>query len=548
MHEADVGAEDDTGSAATKSHITSKVQYSGGTITSQASGLLIGQSPNYAAEFSGNGGRLVRSAAISSNDFNSTTTGTILVLFRTSSKVTEQAFVCAHSTGKQFRFSLSPEGKLHFNVISGSNSENLFSDAGGFNDGRSHLALLTSTGTGHVLGLDGVFVPASYTTTEFGGNGWIADATPTGGLCFGDSPLTGAALRGSLQNVSFHEGEITEAVFTELWTATGIAFLPAGTEKRYEDLDLPMTNSTYMAQRLGYYRLQQVARRSFLQVNTGFRAMQWSEGDALTVSIDEIAIAAQTFRIENFRYDPEAAGPAGDESEQPSKFPIQLALVEDSAALYLDMPVSRYVTPTANTGVTPGNVQVPPPTGLAASATVDGIQLSWTAPENALSVSYYQVYSGTTNAWGSATLVTTTLATSYLHALATSQTRYYWVRAVGSTGSTSIRSPDSDTSTVSATFTAGTTAVPSAPQTLGGIDGTPSSGQLTGSFTRAGSTVASRVFTATHSAGNLTVSAGSDSGEATTYTLSGDGTPNVTVTHRHTGSGQTTTLTFTVAA
>ena len=82
----------------------------------------------------------------------------------------------------------------------------------------------------------------------------------------------------------------------------------------------------------------------------------------------------------------------------------------------------------------------------------------------------------------------------------------------------------SDASRSTCWISSGTTAVPSAPQTLGGIDGTPSSGNLTGSFTRAGSTVASRVFTATHSGGNLTYSAGADSGEATTHSATGSDT------------------------
>jgi hypothetical protein len=111
-------------------------------------------------------------------------------------------------------------------------------------------------------------------------------------------------------------------------------------------------------------------------------------------------------------------------------------------------------------------------------------------------------------------------------------------------GDTTIRSPDTDTSTVSSTFTAGTTSVPSAPQSAGGIT---TSANLTATFSRAGVVISSCVYTATRSGANLTLSNGSTTGEAQTFTSVGGGTPAITVTVRHTGSQQTTTLTFTVA-
>lgn len=306
-----------------------------------------------------------------------------------------------------------------------------------------------------------------------------------------------------------------------------------GGEPLYADLELPGTSTVYMAQRLAFKRLSQSDRQMVVRLPMNLRGMRLAIGDIAAVTIDELGFNAKTFRCFGWQWDQEKG--------------IEVSLIEDDEAAYADPLVADYVTPSDTAIPTTPAVQVPPPTALTAVAALEGIQLSWTPPENLLAVHHYDIYSSLSSAWAGASIVGSVSGTTFLHALASTVTRWYWVRAVDASGNVSIRSPNSDTSTVTATFTAGTTAVPSAPQSLGGIDGTPATGDLTGSFTRAGTTIASRVFTATHSGGNLTYSAGADTGEATTHSATGSGTPTLVVTHRHTGSGQTTTLTFTVA-
>lgn len=390
---------------------------------------------------------------------------------------------------------------------------------------------------------DGGHFSSSMSAYQGGGNAWfsartdgdafeILDQTSSGGASVVtsfdlDDSVAGNAFF-NFTAVSGNEVEIAYLMF-------GASPSELSATKTYLDLDLPMTNSAYMAQRLAYRRLLQSQRQRVLALPVNLRAMRHAVGDVLTVTIDDLSISADTYRVAGWRRSDDGST-------------IEMTLREDDEAAYADPTVTQYRTVAALPTLTAGTVQVPPPTALAAAAALEGIQLTWTAPDNLLGVHHYAIYSDTDSSWSGAALIGTTLSTSFLHTLSSTVTRYYWVRAVDAAGYESTRSPDSDTSTVTATYTAGTIATPSAAQSLGGIDGTPATGQLTGVFKRAGVTVASRVFTATHSGGNLTVTAAADTGEATTYTLSGDGTPTVVVTQTHTGSGTVNgTLTFTVA-
>lgn len=526
--EADVGSDPDTDFNNTGT----------GTYTARVTGPLTDGTINYGVEFTDG---ILKRTGLSSNDFASTTTGSITFWFKSSS-ATNQIIWSAHPDNNAFNFWLLSDGSLQFQVIAGANSTTIITDPDTYDDGVWHFVALTCNGSSaNKIYVDGYEVAVTQST---GGSGlgsypWIGSMLSTGSSFFvGNSTRTSTVdfpFVGAFSRLAFWAGALSEDDVLALWNASSgfEAVIPEST-KTYLNLDLPMTNSAYMAQRLAYRKLLAQQRPKLLVLPMSLRAIRHAVGDVVTVTVDDLSIDAATFRVVGWRIQDDGAT-------------VEVSLKEDTEQAYLDPSVGTYKQQGAASTVTEGTVQVPPPTALAAAAALEGIQLSWTAPDNILGIHHYAIYSDTDSSWAGATLIGTTLSTSFLHALSATATRYYWVRAVDASGYESTRSPDSDTSTVSATFTAGTIATPSAPQSLGGIDGTPTTGQLTGSFTRAGVTVASKVFTATHSGGNLTVTAGSDSGEATTYTLSGDGTPTVVVTHKHTGSQQTTTMTFTVA-
>lgn len=537
FHSATPATEDDVGSDPDSDFATGA-----GTYGAQVTGPLQDGTISYAVEFTD--GRIDRGAGLTSNDWGSTTVGSITWWFRTSSP-TQQIMWASHPSGKAFLTLLETDGRIRFDVIDDADGTTITTNNSvDYSDDQWHFVALTCDGASpNKLYVDGALVSVAQTTAGagLGSFPWIGslDDASTSNFRVGNSTRapgsTNLPFVGRFSRLAFWAGVLSASEVDELWQAAfGVEGLPPGTPRDPLPITLPMTDSAYMAQRLAYRKLLEGQRQRFLSLIVNLRAIQWTVGDVLTVTLPDLNINAETFRITSWR-----------STRDPGRF--ELGLIADDAAAYADPIPAQYVELPTPVEPEPGAVQVPPPTALAATPTLEGIQLSWTAPDNLLAVHHYAIYSDTDSSWAGATLIGTTLSTTFLHALATTGARWYWVRAVNSGGSESIRSPDSDTGTVTATFTAGTTAVPSAPQTLGGIDGTPVSGNLTGSFTRAGVTVASRVFTATHAAGNLTYTAGADSGEATTHSATGSGTPTLVVTHRHTGSGQTTTLTFTVA-
>lgn len=94
---------------------------------------------------------------------------------------------------------------------------------------------------------------------------------------------------------------------------------------------------------------------------------------------------------------------------------------------------------TATIAHTPTGKVTPPttPTGFAASAGIDAIWLAWAASvEN--DIAYYEVYEHTSNASGSATLIgRVTGTTASRTGLALQSTRYYWIKAVDTSGNKS---------------------------------------------------------------------------------------------------------------
>jgi hypothetical protein len=512
-----------------------------GTYSARSVGPLQDGTTNYAVQFTD--GDIRRAKAIASNDWGGTTDGSISFWFKSGSATT-QVLWGDHPDNKAFRFFLFSDGTLQFQVISGSLATNCNVTGTNYADNAWHFCVIVCNGTtANKIYMDGEAVTVTFTYTGAGltDHPWIGSITGSVTVDFhvgNDSRAPGTdnfPFVGLLSRLAFWASPLSADDVYELYqSAFGLGGLPAGTPKVPLPLSLPMTNSVYMAQRLAYRKLLEGQRQRFLSVIANLRALQWVVGDVLTVTLADLNINAETFRITSLRT-----------SREPGR--IDLGLIADDASAYADPANAIYVQPSTMVQPVGGQVQIPRPTGLTAAASLEGVQLTWTPPGDPLPVVYYEVWASASSAWSGASLIGQTAGTTFFHAQATTATKWYWVRAIDASGNASNRSPDSDTSTVTATFTAGTTAVPSAPQSLGGIDGTPATGQLTGTFQRAGVTVASRIFTATHSGGNLTYSAAADTGEATTHSATGSGTPTLVVTHRHTGSGQTTTLTFTVA-
>ena len=205
------------------------------------------------------------------------------------------------------------------------------------------------------------------------------------------------------------------------------------------DLSLPMTNTATMAQRIAYRNLAQGNNQVICKLLLNARGSKISIGDVVSVTLDEFSWSAKTFRCIEWNRNTDGT--------------FNVTLREDESTDYTD-PVEGAYGIAGTGGVTIPSEVVPAPTGLTATGGVGGIRLDWTNP-SAATFDYIDIYEDTDSGWTGATLIASVRASSYFVARAAGTTYYYWVRARRVPDLESLRSPDSDTSTVTGTATGG---------------------------------------------------------------------------------------------
>ena len=94
---------------------------------------------------------------------------------------------------------------------------------------------------------------------------------------------------------------------------------------------------------------------------------------------------------------------------------------------------------------------MPPPTNLARPAFRAASRSPGPCPSRVSQWDEIVLYAAATDAWAEASEIWHGVSTSYVHLLPEQATRYYWVRAAQSEEDFSVREPDADTSTVTAT-------------------------------------------------------------------------------------------------
>lgn len=207
-------------------------------------------------------------------------------------------------------------------------------------------------------------------------------------------------------------------------------------ETLLREIKLPMTNSNQMAQRLLFKQLYQTNQPKVVTMPCKFNALQVEMHEHVYVTIDELGWSAKAFRVTGWEYlDMEG---------------INLVLQEDSSSAYDDPDAGDYTT-TAHGGViTFGTPGVPAPSGLTATAKQGGILWQWTNPDPRINWETIELYTSPNSAWGSATKVAEGVGTYFNQVLQAGETRYGWIKTITDVDE-SIRDPDSDTSTVTAT-------------------------------------------------------------------------------------------------
>ena len=231
------------------------------------------------------------------------------------------------------------------------------------------------------------------------------------------------------------EAGYTEIAYPQMTSQTLVNDRDNG-QTLYRDLDLPMTTSATMAQRLAYQRLQQAGLNLIATLPLTYKGLKLSVGDRITVTVPRLGWRDKVMRVIRWRFDPLQGVQVTVREEDPSAY-------DDPSPT--DIRFRRTVPPLAfNEPV------VPAPTHLSATGIQAGIEVTWSLPEPRTLWDEIVLYAAATNDWASAEEIWRGVSTAYVHLLNADATRFYWARAAQGED-LSARAPDADTSTVTAT-------------------------------------------------------------------------------------------------
>lgn len=217
------------------------------------------------------------------------------------------------------------------------------------------------------------------------------------------------------------------------------------------DVQLPFTNSSYMAQRIAHKQIQLSDQQVVLNFPTNLSGLRVDVGDRVSVTVAELNYSNKVFRCAAWSFSDTQDGV------------VNLTLLEDDSGSYADPASNEYSTRAPSGTITQGFRGVPDPQNLTATAGLKNIELNWTNPVNTSKFKEIVIYASPNSSWANKVEIGRTMGTQFIHdasnsadSISAGNTRYYWVRAVAyGTGSGSFvesdRNPDNDTSNVFAT-------------------------------------------------------------------------------------------------
>lgn len=217
------------------------------------------------------------------------------------------------------------------------------------------------------------------------------------------------------------------------------------------DMQLPMTNNTYMAQRIANKQIQLSDQQTVLSWPCNLTGLRVDVGDRVQVTVEELSYSNKIFRCVGWSFSDSQDGV------------VSLTLIEDDSGSYADPAEAEYSTVTSTGVITPGFRGVPDPQNLTATAGVKNIELNWTNPSDTSRFNHIVIYAGSTSSFNASQVIGRVNATQFVHdgsnatdPIGPGDQRYYWIRAVSygagsGTGIESDRNPDNDISTIQAT-------------------------------------------------------------------------------------------------
>lgn len=193
-----------------------------------------------------------------------------------------------------------------------------------------------------------------------------------------------------------------------------------------EELKLPFTSNRYAAQRIA----KKIIHRSFLQttiqVPVNLKGMRIAIGDRVNVTLSALN------EVDSGNWSPKIFKCVAWSFSENSDGGINLTLVEDDTARYVDPAENEYSTVTAEGTIVRALPDVPSPTNFTATAGINRVELNWTNPSNAAAWEQVWLFASDTNTTptDSSTPIAKFRGTSFTHLVNGGDTKYYWIQAV----------------------------------------------------------------------------------------------------------------------
>jgi hypothetical protein len=137
-----------------------------------------------------------------------------------------------------------------------------------------------------------------------------------------------------------------------------------------KEIQLPMTNSRFMAQRIANKLVQQSDQQKVVTFPTNLSGMEVAIGDRVSLSLAEFNWSNKVFICLGWTLSDSGNGG------------INLILREDDSGSYADPAVGEYSTVSSTGALVEGFRGVPDPSNLSATAGLKSIELNWTNPDN----------------------------------------------------------------------------------------------------------------------------------------------------------------------
>jgi hypothetical protein len=194
-----------------------------------------------------------------------------------------------------------------------------------------------------------------------------------------------------------------------------------------KEVQYPMTNSSYMAQRLSNKLIQLSDQQKVVSFPANLSALRITAGDRVQVSVEELNWSNKVFQCAGWTFSEDGG--------------VNLTLREDSSTSYADPAVNEYSTITATGDITDAFRGVPSPSGLSATAGLKSNELNWVNPAKPSDFGTIYVYASPNANFSSAVKIGETDGTQFIHdasnsadSVVSGDVRYYWVRAVRNVG------------------------------------------------------------------------------------------------------------------